>query len=42
MTGYGFRAVGETQRGAVLEKYFGKDEAYRVAQFDQAYAQIKM
>ena len=37
MTGYGFRAVGETARGVLLEKYFGKDEAYRIAQFDRAY-----
>ena len=33
---YGFTAVRGLPRSVVLEKYFGKDEAYRLAKFDEA------
>lgn len=36
---YGFSAVQGTPQGVVLEKYFGYDESYRLAKFDEAWAE---
>ncbi len=33
---YGFRIVSETAESVTVEKYFGRDEAYRLARFDEA------
>lgn len=40
MAGYGFRAVRETAKRVVSELYFGYDEAYRLAKFNEARAEM--
>ncbi len=38
---YGFRPVRETPESIAVERYFGYDEAYRIARFDEAWEDIK-
>jgi len=37
---YGFSVAGETAEGVTVERYFGRDEACRLAAFDAAWAEL--